>query len=152
MEFWSGILGAIVGGAIALIGTIFTSMYAFRCQMKSEQRQEKRKIYGGLCNILGKFHHISVIIDPEAKDGKLGNIDAEQYYGILNELSQYTADHAGDITLFLPNDICSSIMRIRAEIYHTVTNNTMETMDTIKYIARIIFELEAQIRMDLYST
>lgn len=163
MEFWSGILGTVVGSAIALAGTVFTSIYTYRCQTESEQRQEKKRIYTDICEILSGVETVAIAVDQTENREILGQIDTTNFYVALDQLNVYMKDHSGEINLYLPNEIYSALMRIKADIYQ-VANHAYAKFDCvsgqdftseyalIKGVVKKIWKIEALIKKDLYPT
>lgn len=157
MEFWSAILGAVVGGAIALMGNVFTSIHSYRCQINTEHRQDKKRIYLDICSILGELYHIPMLADL-GEDQKLhGRLDAETIHQILDELSNYVTKHTGEILLFFPNDIYSDLVRIQADIYKTASldlnraeQTVVEDLEIYKKLLIKVGDLKKKIKNDLY--
>lgn len=157
MEFWSGILGAIIGGTIALAGTVFASVYEQHCRKKSELRIEKKRLYTDICNILGNAYRISVIVDSTTHKCPTGRIDPTSFSRISEELGAYLSEHTGEIVLYLPNTIYSALMRISSDLYELSTMNlrlSIETFDSdfeqMKQIMAKVSDLENKIKNDLY--
>lgn len=127
MEFWSGFWGTVLGAAIALIGTVFSSLYTYHCQQKieqqrivcefaNEQRKEKIKIYTDLCGILERIEAVVVIV-PSQKPCCSGKIDAHTFAKKAEELHNYFDKHAGELVLYMPNEIYSELVRFRSKLY-----------------------------------
>ena len=157
MEFWSGVIGAIVGGAIALIGTIFASVYEHRCQREAELRSEKKKIYEEICDILSSANYVSTVINPGANEYQTEKIDAANFARMSEKLGEYMKKHAGHLILYLSSDLYSSLVRIRAELYTLSLIDLQATSQTfssdfhlLKATIIKIFNLEAQLKRDLY--
>lgn len=163
MEFWSGILGAVVGGAIALIGTVFSSIYTYRCQIKSEQRQEKKRIYIDICGILGGMETVMITVDQNGNQTTSAQFDIANFHVALEQLNAYMTDHSGELSLYLPNEIYSALMRIKADMYQAAnhdyarfdcisTQGFTSEYELIKSVVKKVWKVQALIKNDLYPT
>lgn len=127
MEFWSGFWGTVLGAAIALVGTVFSSLYTYHCQQKieqqrnvfeyaKEQRKEKIRIYTDLCGILERIEAVVVVV-PSQKPSCSGKFDAHTFAEKAEELHSYCNKHAGELALYMPSEIYSELVRFRSKLY-----------------------------------
>ena len=156
-------MGAVVGGAIALIGTVFSSIYTYRCQTNSELRQEKKQIYTDICGILGGIETVVITFVQNGDQTTPGQLDTTNFHIVLDQLNGYMKDHSGKLSLYLPNEIYSALMRIKADIYQATNRDYAEfnclseqeftsEYELIKNVVKKIWKVQALIKNDLYPT
>ena len=171
MEFWSSFCGTVLGAAIALAGTVFSSLYTYHCQQRieqqriaseyvKEQRKEKMRIYTDLCGILERIEAVFVIV-PSEKPCCSGKFDTHAFTQKVEELHNYFNKNAGELAIYVPDEIRSELIRFQSKLYdlsqHDFTyieigapNSSFSAeLELIKDIKIKAFHLQSRMKHDL---
>lgn len=137
LELLSGILGALIGGLLTLIGSIIVMKYEakearerqfdqFAQSDKEWIRENRLKLYMELTEKLDNF---KLYIDLDSITDGNAKILSEAILDNLKELNDYLENEKGYLSLFLPNIMYSEIIRFKAKIYKIVVTPELQEVN-----------------------
>lgn len=137
MEWLSGIIGALVGGLLSLLGSIIVMKYEakearerqlsqFAQSDKEWIRENRLKLYMELTE---KLENFKLYIDLDSISDGNAKIFNDAVLDNLKELNDYIENRKGYLSLFLPNNLHSEIIGFKAKIYKIVVTPELQEVN-----------------------
>lgn len=123
-----GIVGAVAGSAVSLIGTLLALRHSRKLSIESDSRRfeyetkewlrnEKVQLY---CDFAGLLEDITF---PITMEDERFLIDKEVFECSMNKINDYLNENSGKYAFFLPFTIQKQIEILRSEIYSIVSKD-----------------------------
>ena len=139
MELLSAFIGAIIGGVFSLVTTLIIVKKEIKLEYEQWLRNQKIQSYIDLSTALSKLD-VSIIYNEN--DEKVV-LNSKAYKDNSRTLYIYTEEHAGEFELFLPNEIKTRIIKLKALLYKIVSSDDGFEFDvnSLKNKSGIAYEL-----------
>ena len=151
---WNSLLCVIVGGIVTLIATVICNEIQNKKMVKIEKEKEKNEIRRWVrdkkeyfyMQLSGLLDNINVEIDSDTMKPV-----PETIYQNIRKLNDWINENRGLISLYLPSDIYSEVVRLQGELFSTYDNEENQDFQNVLQCCAHARKIQFLLRKDLYD-
>lgn len=132
----SGLGGAVIGGFFSLTATCITLEKQYKKDKKLQKirfleedknwlRQNRLELFIELVDVLESYH-LPLVFEKENTD--FGYVDKTEIENYINATNEYIEENKGKLSLFLPSEIYSQIVRLRGKMCKIAFSNESQKL------------------------
>ena len=142
---WTQFLNVLLGGFLALAGSIITTIISIKHSNNEWKKDKKRSVY---CQLIQELKTVKIpcLITEEAIYNQQLILDVEELNTKLEKISDFIENHLADIYVFAPPGTYNNLIKLQSKIYTIISNAEYQKIDFKNYKESKIYSVinEAQ--------
>ena len=122
------IFSAILGGLLALLGSVIATFLSIKHSDREWKRSKKHSVCCALIQEL-KTVKITCLANDEPLNNQQIILDVEEINSKLEKLSEFIEKNLADIYVFAPKGTYNNLIRLQSQIYTIISNTEYQKID-----------------------